>query len=122
MKSARTVLIVAPDEELRRSIAFALEAEGLRVASQPRLLPEGDARQETDIACLVVDEDALKDGNGGWPALADTALPVILLVDRLRAIPQIDGMSTLDKPLLGQVLVDAVLAAMARHAGFSSTT
>lgn len=111
MDSPRTVLIVAPDEELRRSIAFALEAEGLRVATQPSL-PANDENRQAGFACLVVDEDALEGDDGRWASLPEASPTTILLVDRLRTLKPREGLSTIDKPLLGQVLVDAVIAAV----------
>lgn len=110
MDRPRTVLIVASDEDLRRSIVFALEAEGLPVESMAALtgVPSGDG-----FGCFVIDETALKaDGRSG-PVPRTGATPIVLLVENLPARQESPGMSVVDKPLLGPALVSAVLAAMA---------
>lgn len=105
------VLVVAPDAELRRSIAFALEAEGLCIASRPDL-PDAAEPAFWDARCSVVDEDAVEAAPDGWRRLAALTQPQVLLVDRL-AVPEACAAVALRKPLLGRGLVEAVLAAIA---------
>lgn len=106
------VLIVAPDLELRRSIEFLLEAEGLEVVSRSEL-PEALDANSLGRRCAIVDEDAIEAFPGGWERVADVTAPVILLVDRLREIPELYQPAMVRKPLLGSSLVDAVRAAIA---------
>lgn len=118
MDRPRTVMIVASDEDLRRSIVFALEAEGLPVESMAALtgVPSGDG-----FGCFVIDEKTLKAEGRSEPVPQTGATPVVLLVEKLPARQQALGMSVVDKPLLGPALVDAVLAAMAGQAGVAPT-
>lgn len=105
------VLVVAPDVRLRRSIEFVLEAEGLKVASRADLTVAFDA-SEISRRCAIIDEDAIAAFPGGWERVAEVTAPVILLVDRLREIPERYQPAVVRKPLLGSSLVDAVRAAI----------
>ena len=106
----QSVLVVAPDESLRRSIAFALEAEGLRVEtfSDLRSVPTTAA---TASSCAVIDENAVLLDKDGWNHVAALTDRVVLLVDRLRRVPEHYAPSAVHKPLLGRRLVEAVIPA-----------
>jgi hypothetical protein len=106
-------LVVAPAAELRRSIVFALEANGFKVEAHPWLGPAAASAHLSVPACLVVDENALVDQPGGTKALKEFAQPVVLLVDRLRAIPRLARVKVLRKPMLGDQLIDTVRGALA---------
>ncbi len=107
------VLIVAPHGGFRRSLEFALEAEGFAVDSHALLSTAVESSFLAAAVCSVVDEDALLD----WAPEPETfnrlAKPVILLVDRLTPIPEQVGMTILTKPLLGTALIDSVHALVA---------
>ena len=106
----RIVLIAAPGSELRRSIAFALEADGFTAEAHASLAAAMALPAATTSICLIVDENAL-DGQGNRAAtLKRLGIPVILLADRIRKIPRVAGMKVLTKPLLGPTLVDTVRA------------
>jgi hypothetical protein len=101
------ILVAAPGAELRQSIVFALEAEGLDVDAHPTL-SSAIATGSSGCICFVVDENALVGHANGAMALQRFGLPVILLVDRLRTIPRLARLKTLTKPLLGQRLIEMV--------------
>lgn len=107
MKKPSSILVVAPDEQLRRSIAFALEAEGLQVEafSDLRTASESDAR---DAEFAIVDENAVLSVQDGWRRVAALPHEVVLLIDRLRGVPEHYATRAVRKPLLGRRLVDAV--------------
>lgn len=105
-----TVLVVVPDPELRRSVEFALEAEGYRVDSHALLAAALQSSGMTRMACAVVDENAVAGRNGIGNRLEPIVRPVILLVDHLRSVPETPRIMTLTKPLLGRRLVDTVVA------------
>ena len=113
--SIHLVLVVAPDRELRRSIEFALEAEGFGIDSHAQLAAALASPCVDSTACAVIDEDAIGGRNGkDAPPLDRVARPVVLLVDQLRAVPQAPaGIRVLTKPLLGRLLVETVAAAIA---------
>lgn len=103
-----TVLVVAPDQAMLRSLTFALEAEGYTVEAKAGFLPGPIPR--TESACAVVDETALSDPND--PAeLSGLHVPVILLVERKSRVPALPGLSLVEKPPLGRDLLDAVATA-----------
>lgn len=112
MNSIQMVLVVAPDEELRRSIEFALEAEGFPVQSQSQLSLAQELRGPGTFACIVIDENAIGGWKAGWDQVAQFASPIVLLIDQLQHIPEIDLMTVVTKPLLGRVLVEAVFHAV----------
>jgi hypothetical protein len=96
-----TILVAAPGAELRQSIVFALEADGFEVEAHDTLGSAIAAAAAARPICFVVDENALDGHRNGALALQKFGLPVILLVDRLRAIPRLGRIKTLIKPLLG---------------------
>lgn len=100
------VLVVAPDSGFRRSIEFALGAEGYDVDSQAQLSTAITSPLAPLVCCAVIDEDAIKDWADAWQSLGRFPMPIVLLVDRPR--PEPDGMTILVKPLLGDALVETV--------------
>lgn len=110
--SMRKILVVVPDRELRRSIEFALEAEGLAFESHADLASALRARVPDGAVCAIIDEDAVAGRNGAGAGLEGFAESVVLLVDRLRAAPRAAGVTVLTKPLLGRRLIDTVAVAM----------
>jgi len=110
-----TVLVVAPDDELRRSLAFALEAEGFAVSTHRLLSPALEQASNEWFDCAVIDENTIRRRNG-WNALSDMPCPIVLLVDQLRLVPDQINVTPLFKPLLGRILVDTVTDCVARQA------
>jgi hypothetical protein len=113
LSPTQTILVVAPGAELRRSIVFALEANGFKVESHPWLGSAAAAAEVSPAACLVIDENALVDQPSGARVLKEFARPVVLLVDRLRAIPRLARIKVLRKPMLGDQLIETVRGALA---------
>jgi F420-dependent methylenetetrahydromethanopterin dehydrogenase len=105
---AFTVLVVVPDSELRRSIAFALEAEGYAIEQHCLLADAVRASAGPDVICIVVDENAVAGRSAAGAILEASEKPLVLLVDKLRAAPGTKGVTILTKPLLGQLLVETV--------------
>jgi DNA-binding response OmpR family regulator len=115
LAATSTVLVVAPDPAFRRSLEFALEAEGYAVASHAQLSVLSAAPVAADIACAIIDEDALRDAAEGWRLLRRTPMPVILLMDRLSSAPELTGTVIVVKPLLGNALITSVEAVIANR-------
>lgn len=108
MQSVHTVLVIVPDRELQRSIAFALEAEGLRLEFHDSLAEAMAQGRVCAASCVVVDEDALGSRREALAQISEATKPLILLVDRLRARADLKGVTVLTKPLLGRRLVETV--------------
>jgi hypothetical protein len=102
------VLVIAPNPGFRKSLEFALEAEGYVVDSQAHLAKAIASPLTSSIRCAVVDEDAVPDRLNGRSELARFPGPVILLVDRPWPPPEPAGVLILVKPLLGNALIKAV--------------
>jgi FixJ family two-component response regulator len=103
-----TVQVVVPDSELRRSIAFALEAEGYAIEQHVQLADAIGASTRPGVVCTVVDENALagRSAQGLIPQGAHS--PLVLLVDKMRTTAASSGLKVLTKPLLGHLLVETI--------------
>ncbi|MEX4008702.1 hypothetical protein [Neoaquamicrobium sediminum] len=116
------VLVVVPDPELRRSVEFALEAEGFRVDSHALLAAALQAATAGQMVCSVVDENAVSGRSGIADRLDPVPRPIVLLVDRLRNVPETTSqIAILTKPLLGRRLVDTVVALVGNEPKASAT-
>lgn len=103
------VLIVAPEPDLRRSLQFALEADGHAVSSYSGIVNR--AEFEWPFDCTILDGHAV--------AVIEDALsfcrdfePVILLVSRPEHPLSPRVFETLYKPMLGPALTLAVRRAV----------
>lgn len=111
MRIDAKVLVIAPDKELRRSIAFLLEAEGYDVSAH-EAVPLSDVTGTAHPRCAVVDEDATVGEPDAWDRLRSVADAIVLLRDRTRELPANLTIHTVEKPFLGQNLVQAVRDAL----------
>ena len=116
-----TVVIIDDDAAVTASLRFALETEGLSVKeyqSAAALLAEVDPRR---TGCLVI--DYLLPGTNGLellrtlrsmgvaaPAIIITTNPGAVLEERVEAA----GAEIIEKPLLGNALVEAIRASLKR--------
>lgn len=116
MSPHHTILVVVPDDDLRRSIIFALESEGFGLSVTSQLPALSDCPQVSAVDCIVVDENAIDVRSGGWERLGSLGRPAILLIDTLREIPPEFAHTAVMKPLLGSSLVDAVANSLAAGA------
>lgn len=114
------VLAVVDDRALRASLQFALEVEGFRVvtfANGEQLLAEDPL---PECACLILDHVLPRvDGIEIAAALRRRGidLPAILLTadahDALRRRAVSTGLTVVEKPLLDNVLAEAIRTAIA---------
>ena len=107
------VAIVEDDSSLLAALGFALEQEGLQIRAYPSAEAFLGALPAAD--CLVIDHflpgmsgleliARLRDRELTAPALLITSPPSRLLADRARAM----GVAVVEKPLLGDTLLDAI--------------
>lgn len=110
---APRLLIIAPDDDLRRSLTFALEAEGYSVTA---LADAGSAHVvgSGHFACTVVDQAALAGTEASIRAFCAAAKPVVLLSNASLPLVPWDGVSVVEKPMLGESLSQAVRGALGR--------
>jgi FixJ family two-component response regulator len=108
-----TVLVVAPKEEFRRSVAFALEAEGFGVESHALLASALTSPLVETADCAVIDDHAINAMNGGWAALSRFKQPIVLLSNHAEPVTLLPHVTVLLKPLLGRLLTDTVIAVVA---------
>ncbi|MEX4010587.1 hypothetical protein [Neoaquamicrobium sediminum] len=114
---AVVVQVIAPDREFRRSLEFALEAEGFLIESHALLAGAEPSPIASEAVCAVVDEGALRIDPSGRQSLDRLIKPVILLADGFSAIEQDNGLTVLTKPLQGNVLIEVI--SRIRHAPLS---
>ena len=114
------IAIVDDDAAVRGSLKFALEIEGFAVRTYPRgddLL--GDVAR-ADCACFIIDQKL--PGMNGLDVVAELrkehiAVPVILITSQPTRVVQqraaLAGVPIVEKPLLGNALIDRVRDAIA---------
>ena len=116
--SAARILIVAPNADLRRSLAFALGAEGYVVTSHAAI-PAADAARGYD--CVVLDHRAAQD------APREQVLDfvrqgncVVLLAGTPQPWLTPNVSEVVPTPVLGRALTGAVSAVLARREQFGA--
>ncbi|MBA8903147.1 DNA-binding response OmpR family regulator [Phyllobacterium sp. P30BS-XVII] len=102
------ILIVAPDRVFRRSLEFALEAEGYTVKSYSTLSSASVALQSQSYSCAIIDEPVIKREPIPGSGLQKMTIPVILLVDRSHPLPQASLVHYLIKPIFGNALINEI--------------
>ncbi|WP_292899466.1 DNA-binding response regulator [Nitratireductor sp.] len=103
---AGLILVVAPDSAFRLSLRFMLETEGFDVVVSESIEESGRLRIYAD--CMVVDHEVLTGAGLAVARLAAEGDPVVLLADTLDEMPQAEHVRTIEKPLLGSAVVNAV--------------
>jgi FixJ family two-component response regulator len=105
------VLIVAPDQMVRRSLEFVIEAEGVTVDSHALLVSAVHSPFATNASCTIVDEDAVQSARSAWNHFPQLPQPIILLVERperhvrlSRSMP----IHILTKPIQGNLLIETL--------------
>lgn len=114
MKHGRKVLVVVPNDELRRSIEFTVQAEGYETESHSGFPSVFAAHKVNGFDCAVVDEDAVDAGQRNlieFARIAGDERPVVVLVDRTAALVETVPFRLLRKPLLGAALIEAIVPA-----------
>lgn len=112
MASNATIIVVAPDRGFRRSLEFALEAEGFAVDGHPFLAVAEVSISALATGCAVIDEDAIEDKRLSWDSLRRFSTPIILLVAQSQNLPDLAGICTVEKPVMGNALIEAVRKAI----------
>lgn len=118
------VIIVDDDAAVRASLKFALEIEGFSVHAYGRADELFGDRSLADCACFVIDEKL--PGMNGMELVAvlrrkHMMAPVILITSApprvLRERAAAAGIPIIEKPLLGNALLDRIRAVTANAAG-----
>jgi hypothetical protein len=109
MHSGR-ILVVAPDDDLRRSLTFALAAYGYTVVAEQAW--PGDATADA-CDCIVLDEQVLSKSSTLPPALLSGPRPVLLLAYSEDALANEAVTGVIAMPLKGEAVPQAVAAAIA---------
>jgi CheY-like chemotaxis protein len=109
MHSGR-ILVVAPDDDLRRSLTFALEAYGYAVTTE-QAWPENAAADAFD--CIVVDEHVLSKSAALSAGPLHGRRPVLLLAYSEGALANAAVTGVIAMPLKGEAVPQAVAAAIA---------
>lgn len=106
MLPSKTIVVVASDHGLSRSLAFALEVEGFRVQAFDSWKSYHESALKPD--CVVVDADILHNDALVRQSLLDAGNRIILLADGMSSPTQYTNAHILWKPLQGADLVAIV--------------
>ncbi|CAN7659489.1 transcriptional regulator [Rhizobium sp. LjRoot30] len=104
MDDRNTITVVAPDTGLRRSLAFALEAEGFVVESFVDLVAAKASMQTAD--CAVVDARVLKTEEDVWLSLGKLRRKAILLTTGITSYADRGAAAELSTPFNGNELIE----------------
>lgn len=104
MSDAGRILVIAPDEAMRLSLCFVLEAEGFAVGLAASALEIAGELEQAD--CIIIDDTALREARAAGLTIGPT--PVIVLAERPEESIAGPGDRLVEKPLLGQALIDLV--------------
>lgn len=102
---AASVLVVAPDADLRQSLAFVFEATGFAVRTCTTWPPDYQLGQ---FDAIILDEVAVPRALYADGRLAAFRESIILLAGRVGPVPNIPHACLVHKPLLDTVLLDLV--------------
>lgn len=108
MIATTLVVVVAPDKDFRRSLEFALEAEGFAVDAHASISNAFASLRARQAGCVVVDDAAIEDWGLVEGQFRRLARPVILLASKAPPLVDQAFTATLTKPFLGTPLIDAV--------------
>jgi hypothetical protein len=106
MFMAGRLLVIAIDEDLRRSLAFSLAAHGYQVETLGGIQ---ESEPEGQVDCTIVDEDVAQALGDGATQFFRQHAPVVLLHYNN---PSIEVARSLQKPLRGDDIVQAVATAL----------
>ena len=106
MLAGKSIVVVAPDQGLRRSLAFALEVEGYSTESHDALW-KAEASSVAPF-CTIVDDEILKSEPRAAQILRDMGSRIILLVDGMSVLQEHAGITILTKPINGSDLLEVV--------------
>jgi len=104
MMTPRTVLVVAPESDLRRSLTFMLSAEGFTVETASAWPHDC----EPGLHAVIVDDHAMPKGFTGDEALADLGRKVVVLSGRSRSYARLPEATVIHKPLLDHVVLNTL--------------
>jgi FixJ family two-component response regulator len=105
--------VIAPEDDLQRSVSFLIEAEGFEVALYKNLSEAMASPAAAHAACAIIDSKTISDLQELRAHVGLFQRPVILLVERPGRLPALPRCMTLTKPFLGPALVEAVWTASA---------
>ena len=104
------LLLIAPESDLRHSLEFALRAEGHDVSWRASL---GARDLSAHFDCTVLDHHAVGNNLQEGMSFCHAFSPVILLANAHDHPLAASAFATVQKPLLGPALIDAIDHAVA---------
>ena len=103
------ILVIAPNSDLRRSMAFALEVEGYVVTTHAAI-PGSDASRGYD--CVVLDHKAAAGAREATLQFCRSSWPVLLLAGTPQRWLSDEVFDVVQTPLSGDALLQAVRSAV----------
>ena len=109
--TARRLLVIAPDRDVRSALVFTLEASGFDVAARADI-PLPDWARQHRFDCSVLDHKALTGQNETAIAFCEAARPVLLLSSRPFPWLAPYVAQTVSQPAADDSLIEAIRAAI----------
>ena len=104
MPASKTVLLLAPESDLRRSLTFMLSAEGFSVEAGVTW-PHAD---NASMQAVILDDSLLGKDFNGDDALRALGRRVLVLSGRSKAYSGLPAATVIHKPLLDHVVVNTI--------------
>lgn len=102
MPSPKTIAVVASDEGLLSSLAFALEVEGYIPRCEPTWPP--NLAEDPNLLCVIVDAETHRRDARVRDAVKALNVPLVFLSDDVSPVPSHPRMARLTKPFQGTEL------------------
>lgn len=107
MLGGKSIVVVAADPGLRRSVAFALEVEGYPTESYDTVKKAEESSR--DALCTILDDEILRsEPQAATQFLKSLGATAILLADGLSALQAHVDNTVLTKPFTGPDLLGAI--------------
>ncbi|WP_028002378.1 hypothetical protein [Sinorhizobium arboris] len=107
MLAGRSIVVVAADQGLRRSVAFALEVEGYSTESYDTVKKAEESSR--GALCAILDDEILRsEPQAATQFLKSLGARAILLADGLSALQAYVDNTVLTKPFTGPDLLGAI--------------
>ncbi len=113
--ATRLVIVVAPDSVMRRSLEFALTAEGFLTVSLPTIGSALNSQHAGTAVCTIIDDNAVEDWSSADEMLGRFLVPIVLLLGERERPVTTPSVIAVSKPFLGEPLIAAVNAIVGRQ-------
>lgn len=113
MPNKARIIVISPEAAVQTSLRFMLETEGCSVRVFDSL--QEALALDPDYDCAIVDHKVIGKSLTRLGELAVLSRPVVLLVDQVKDFSIPEMIRFVEKPLLGNAVIEAVSHAISRR-------